>query len=973
MEFEVIKNKIPAEIIVEDSSYDGVFKIAGVLCDDIESICDKRPYIGSGLFECLSERVIICATYGKSDILDKLAESGADIDVIKDKRESFLITAVDMSAIEDDRSGQALIIAGSDKRGTIYGIFALSSFCGVTSLEYFGDCEPVKRHNVMLTETNILKDRSITKRSDSLFVSKEPTIEYRGFFINDEWPAFGKWCNEHFGGFTSSCYEKLFIFLLRMRGNLLWPAMWTSVFSEDGPGIESAKLADCLGIIMGTSHHEPLCRAGEEWQKIYKEYGNDNTWNFIGNKEAITAFWRDGLLRNRKYENLITIGMRGEADSKLLSEDASMADNIKVVREAIQTQHRLIKECINEDLFKVPRVLAIYKEVEDYYYGDDTCEGLKDWDELKDVIFLLSDDNWANTRGLPGESERSHPGGFGMYYHFDYHGGPISYEWQNTSRLSKIWEQMTQAYEYGVRREWIVNVGDLKGNEYPLTYFMSLACDYETWSREDMIDTFVSEWTDLHFHNEIEGETKEKLLKLIEGATRYNALRKPESLSPRVYAPVSFSESDRVMEEVASLLDIAEELKEELPESCLKAYMSMFYYQIKGSMNILMMQLEAGINAYHANNRSLAANEYGDRVEKRAVYMGQLIEEYNGFLDGKWAHMLESGHTGLRTWDDHDWGYPISMRVNPIHKPKICAYFKNHRGYTLGEHWQFGKPLYNSDMTAGDVDETCIYLYSRGDIGFEYEAVSDKPWLKIEPANGMVDITQEPGTIIRLTCDKSMLNAREAARVDVSVRFSNGDNTSFVGIVYAAPVPEPRGDAFRECDGIISIAAEHYNEASGSNQRDGWKTIKYLGRMGAALKCYPVTMDYSKEATSPYLRYDVITSKEGVYNIEVDILSRNPVAFGGDMWLLVSANDGEKKRINAVGKDFYAAHTCEQWCDGVLDNVRRIRTKLTLKEGKNCIYVHAASPNVSFDKIILWREGIQLPYSYLGPRESFRA
>ena len=237
MEFEVIKNGVPAEIIVEDSSFDGVFKIASVLGDDLESICDKRPYIGSGLFECLSDRVIICATVGKSEILDKLADSSVDISVIKDKRECFLMTSVEISAIDADRSGQALIIAGSDKRGTIYGMLALSSYCGVTSLVYFGDSAPVKKSDIMLTDTVILKDRSLLTRGDNTFVSKEPTIVYRGFFINDEWPAFGKWCNDHFDGFTSSCYEKLFIFLLRMRGNFLWPAMWTSVFSEDGPGI----------------------------------------------------------------------------------------------------------------------------------------------------------------------------------------------------------------------------------------------------------------------------------------------------------------------------------------------------------------------------------------------------------------------------------------------------------------------------------------------------------------------------------------------------------------------------------------------------------------------------------------------------------------------------------------------------------------------------------------------------------------
>ena len=895
MDFKIIENSVSAELLVEDSADEGVKKIADVIADDIESVCDKRPYIAAFTFECMFDRVIVFATVGKSAILSRLEEQELiDTSVIKDRKESFMITECEFSAIDTDRTGQVLVVAGSDKRGTIYGMFKISEAIGVTSLVYWGDSTPLKQSDVMLTKEWLLKDRAIKEIKENIFASKQPSVEYRGFFINDEWPAFGGWSRDRFGGFNAKCYRELFIFLLRMRGNFLWPAMWTSTFSEDGPGIESARLADTLGIIMGTSHHEPLCRAGEEWQHIYKDYSESNAWNFISNREGITNFWRDGLLRNRKFENLITIGMRGEADSKLLGEDATMADNIKVVKDAILAQHELLKECINEDLTKIPRVLAIYKEVEDYYYGDETCEGLKDWDELKDVIFLLSDDNWANTRGLPKEEERDHPGGYGMYYHFDYHGGPISYEWQNTSRLSKIWEQMTQAYEYGVRREWIVNVGDLKGNEYPLTYFMALAYDYETWSGFDMIDTFVSEFIDEHFHADM-SSCKDRLLRLIEAATRYNALRKPEALNSFTYAPVAFNESRRVMDEVSELLDICEGLKDELSGSARTAYMSMFYYQIKGSLNILLMQLEAGINAFLAKNRSIGANIYADRAAERTVLMGELI------------------------------------------------------------------------------DETCIFIDSRGDVGFEYEITCDKDWLEFEKSPEKVDITNDTGSVLTIRCDKTKLSGMEEAHLKVNIKFDNGDTTSFEARLLACSVPEPRGDAFNESFGIISIKADHYNESKGANQRDGYKIIKYLGREGNAVKCYPVTKDYRNEKDVPYLRYDVIANADGVYNVEVDVLSRNPIIKGDDMILYISANDGQKIPMNAVNRDFYAGHTCEQWCDGVLDNVRRIRNKITLKKGKNCIYIHAGSPNVSFDRIILSREGMQLPYSYLGPKESYRA
>jgi hypothetical protein len=251
----------------------------------------------------------------------------------------------------------ALVILGSDKRGTIYGMFHLSEMCGISPMIFWGDVIPKPEKEILIS-------------LNSRILSKEPSVKYRGFFINDEWPAFGKWCFEKYGGVNANAYEKVFELLLRMKGNYLWPAMWRSSFWEDGPGIDNAKLADEYGVIMGTSHHEPLCKAGAEWQNQYKQYSDDSSWNFIKNGAGISQFWKDGLQRSKDFENVITIGMRGENDSKLLGENASLKDNIEVIKKAIITQNQLIKSNTNKDLKEVPRMLAIYKEVEDFYFGE---------------------------------------------------------------------------------------------------------------------------------------------------------------------------------------------------------------------------------------------------------------------------------------------------------------------------------------------------------------------------------------------------------------------------------------------------------------------------------------------------------------------------------------------------------------------------------------------------------------------------
>lgn len=212
----------------------------------------------------------------------------------------------------------------------------------------------------------------------------------------------------HYGGFTAEMYDLIFETLLRLKGNYLWPAMWTSSFSLDGPGEENARLADCYGIVMSNSHHEPCLRHSEEWDLVRGEdsvYGNE--WSYLTNREGLIRYWRDGLLRSGKYENIITIGMRGERDSLMLGEDASLEQNISLLKEIITEQRKLIRECVGEN---EPEMLALYKEVEAYYYGDETTPGLKDWDGLDGVTLMLCEDNYGNMRTLPTEEMRSHRG-----------------------------------------------------------------------------------------------------------------------------------------------------------------------------------------------------------------------------------------------------------------------------------------------------------------------------------------------------------------------------------------------------------------------------------------------------------------------------------------------------------------------------------------------------------------------------------
>ena len=958
-QIRLIQDDRAIEFLIEEEGGEGILSIGRVVAGDVEMVCTKAPVIRSKLAECEGDTVVLMAIAGHSPLLKQLEQQGEiSPAAINGKRECYMMQMV---TVEDGKHDalKVLVIAGSDKRGAIYGMFRFSELCGVSPLVYWGDVKPAAKDSVSL---------------ELPIVSKEPSVMYRGFFINDEWPAFGNWATEQFGGVNAAAYEKIFQLLLRLKGNYLWPAMWQSSFSEDGPGLLSAQLADRYGVIMGTSHHEPMCRAGVEWQNQYRDYGEDSTWSFISNEAAITKFWEAGLVRNLPFENVITIGMRGENDSKLLPADATMKDNVEVIKKAIRTQHALIRKHAGERFGEIPRMLAIYKEVEDYYYGDETCEGLKDWEELKDVIFLLSDDNYGNLRGLPEAADRDHPGGFGMYYHFDYHGAPVSYEWANCNRTAKTREQMMQAYEAGVRKMWIVNVGDLKNMEYPLNYFMDLAYDYEKWSGEDpdRPREYRKQWVETQFGERVTQEQKDAIASVLDGYTKWNAIRSPEALREGLFQPVHLRECDRIEKEIQSILRTADRLNEELPADALAAYQSMIYYQAAASLNAVHMYLDAARNKELARRGCLYANHYAEAVRADIQRDKQRIEEFHRILNGKWNHCLSSAHVGFRGWDDKDWTYPAAETVMPISGGKAVISFRGSDAYHLGAHWQDAGPLQNDDLTRPDCEEVLVDLDSRGDVSYAFTVEMGSSRLRCEPVNGRVDVSGSGRTTLRFTRDPAWVAGAEKVPVTIQIRFDNGKTT------YSKLELEAEGFAadgaaednvFWERNGYCCIYAEHFSEKK-DVEAGGFCVIPGLGREGAAVKALPAMVRYESAERSPYVRYSMVAEETGDYDLSMVLLARNPVVKGGRMRFFLSVNEEAPLSMDAVSGQYYTEWFCEEWAQGVLNHVRSIDTKVSLKIGRNDLYIYAGDPGVILEKLVLSRENRKVPETYLGPVES---
>lgn len=941
--------------LVEESAFEGVKRIAAKVAADVEKVTGNLPEIVSSL-EGVSKdtQVVFCATLGSSALLEQIKDKLHVCDV-EGKREVYEISM----AADVEGFAEMLVIYGSDKRGTIYGMFGLSEYMGVSPLVFWGDAEPEKRAQMVVGK-------------DIEVVSKEPSVRYRGFFINDEWPCFGNWTMEHFGGFNAKAYEHVFEFLLRMKGNYLWPAMWSASFPIDGPDGLNEELADIYGVVMGYSHHEPCLRASEEWDKVRgpeTKYGNE--WNFYTNEEGLLNYWEDALKRSGKFDNLITIGMRGERDTSMLGENATVEENVNLLKDIIRKQRKLIKENVNEDLSKVPQLLALYKEVEAYFYGDEKIKGLRDWDELDGVICMLCEDNFGHLRTLPTADIRDRKGGFGMYYHFDYHGGPISYEWVDSTPFSKTWEQMSMAYEYGIKDAWIVNVGDLKFHEVPLTYFLALAYDYEKWgySNKNSYKEYVAQWSAKTFPA-ADAALQEKIGTVLTEYINMNHLRRPESLNAEIYHPCNYCEADRMIARAIELEKLSEEVYNALEGESKNAYYSMIHFSAMASMNLLKMHLYAGKNAFYAKQGKTVANKYGALVKECIAKDREYYDAFGAFKDGKWNGMQMAQHIGFTKWNEDDYRYPIIMTVEPAYKPRMKV---NRKDDSRVMTKNYGAPMAIAveDFMYEGCDKVVLEVANDGvgNVKFVIEPqTTDKKlpqWLTVSAMEGEVAEQAE----VELICDRSKLT-NEKQQVRLLIR----DEETVVAVDISAKSTEVTNlpeKTHLEKNGMIVMNAKNFcnmtNTAKGS-----FALMEDYGKYESAVKVFPSTAVFAVEEEKPFVWYRCLIEDAGEYEVELVVAPTNSVVNKQSINACVQVKDGETKVVTLVSADFRAGESSDyRWASGVLNQERRISTLLSFEEGVQEIGVGAMEAGLVLERVILYKKGVQKKESYLGPIESF--
>ena len=623
--FPVITDGSPCPILSSDNEDKGIQIAIANLQDDFMRVTGKKAV---SMTAPGSERQYIIIGSMESPVIKNLFKAKKmDKKALAGKNEKYIIQVVEQPQDGIDR---ALVIAGSDKRGTIYGIYELSEQMGVSPWYWWMDVPVQKQKNVYARP--------------GIYTDGEPAVKYRGIFLNDEAPCLTSWVKNTYGTDYGDhrFYSRVFELILRLKGNFMWPAMWGWAFYADDP--VNSQTADEMGVIMGTSHHEPMARNHQEYVRHRKDYG---AWNYETNPEGLNRFFREGIERMKDTEDVVTIGMRGDGDAAMGGQEGKDHEytpqferNKKLMEKIFENQRQIIKEVTKRPAKETPQVWALYKEVLEYY-----DRGLRVPD---DVIMLLCDDNWGDVRRLPNAEERKHPGGWGMYYHVDYVGAPRNSKWLNVTPIQNMWEQLQLTYDYGVDKLWVLNVGDLKPMEYPITLFLDMAWNPKEYDAGTLLNHTRS------FCAQTFGEEQaDEATRILNLCCKYNGRSTAEMLDRTVYN-LETGEWRQVVGDYA-LLE-AEALRQylDLKPEYRDAYKQLILFPVQAMANLHEMYYAQAMNHKLYAEGNPEANAWADKVEKAFARDRQLCDDYNLVMsNGKWNGMMTQKHIGYTEWNDN--------------------------------------------------------------------------------------------------------------------------------------------------------------------------------------------------------------------------------------------------------------------------------------------------------------------------------
>ncbi|EKU88458.1 glycosyl hydrolase 115 family protein [Bacteroides oleiciplenus] len=931
--FPLVSSNSKALISYDENDFEVVKETARLFAEDIRNVTGKRIALSDK--QKAAAYMVIIGTIGQNRTIDRFVREGKlDVSPIRNGWEQYIIQTLDNP---DKGIQKALVIAGCDRRGTAYGVLSLSEVMGVDPLYWWADV-PVKQKNTLYVHT-------------TRYISKAPSVKYRGIFINDEGWGIQPWATNTFdkevGNMGPKTYAKVCELILRMKGNMMAPAMHpkTTAFNLV-PG--NREVADKYGIVVTSAHCEPLLYNNTtEWDnKINGE------WNYLTNKEGILKVLDKRTFQTAPFENAYVIAMRGIHDAGLIGvpEDRKA----EVTEEALQDQRNILSKHIGKPAEEIQQVFVPYKEVLDIYE-----KGMKLPD---DVTIVWPDDNFGYIKKLSDVKEQKRSGASGVYYHISYLGEPHDYLWLNTTPPALIYEEMKKAYDTGANRYWLLNVGDIKPGELGIKFFLDLAWDIDLFNYDNAYQF------DANYLSSIFGDKyKDDLQDIMSTYYQLGFQRKPEAMGWGVewnssdsrerivntdFSFINYNEAENRIAEYDRIANKSERILKELPDKYKAAFYELVFYPVKGATLMNKKMLTAQQNRWYALQGRASTELYASKVRSYHDSIGSYTAHYNQMLNGKWNHMMSLAPGWVATYQN----------MPPVNTTTISS-GTNMQIFIPGKDTDYGVTSLNvlPCLNPYTKQKSFIELYNRGDKAFQWKASARQEWINLDKTSGEA-LLQD-----RIILSVDWTKVPHGTNITGEIVITSGQKTETVYLPIFNPVSPSVNELkgmYVEDNGCISINPGLYHRKL-ENKDITIHTIKGLGyenecvQLGEAVK---PSQNIRKLAETPRAEYDFYTFSAGTVTVYTYALPLFPINTQRNTRYGVMIDDGIVHWVSTAAKEYSG-----QWKQNVVRNNAIGIVNLNIeKPGKHTLKLLCADPGMVIQKVIIDFGGMKR--SYLGPQ-----
>ena len=900
--FYLIKDSTPLTISVDRQEDLVVHTAFDIFLGDVENVSGIKPVLDGS-----SNASVVIGTVGKNAYISQLIDKKLiSVDRIKNQWEAFHIQVI-------ERNGSLqLIVVGSDSRGTAYGVLELSRLIGVSPWEWWADVTPQKKAEFFLPAnySNI----------------QQPSVQYRGIFINDEDWGLMPWSSKTFeptenkGQIGPKTYGKIFELLLRLRANTIWPAMHECTvpfYFVEG----NKEMADKYGIVVGTSHCEPLMRnsAGEWDAKQMGEY------NYLTNSSEVQKYWAQRLLEAGKFENFYTIGMRGVHDGKMEGVK-TLDEQTTVLSQVLKDQRELLQQFVDKDVTGIPQAFIPYKEVLEVYDNN--------LDLPEDVTLVWCDDNYGYLTRLSSEEEQKRKGGGGVYYHVSYWGRPHDYLWLCTTQPALMYWQLKNAWNNNARKLWILNVGDIKPAEYNTEFFMDMAWNIDAFSSDNAAD-----YLQLLYERDFGKTVSQDIATVMNEYYRLASIRKPEFMgwsrveesgvrggrTPVIdteFNPYAFGdEMKKRLDAYETISEKVRSIEKRIPEDKKDAFFQLIEYSVYGSDGMNRKLLHAQKARLYANYGFPAANEYIAKSREAYNELQLLTAKYNeGIANGKWKGMMDLKPRNLFVYQEAS--YPESVPVESVAKAHVWV---ENEDVPRTDNRNINLPAFEPSSC----EKPFISILQQGYLPVSWEVIKKPDWLVISEV--------ETGNKYEKRLEFSVIwnQVTDIRYSSCSIKIGEDIYTINVGCrMY--PYPKEWDEMHMESNSKIAINGADYLPDTDKQKP---KLIKGLGHSGSAIELIP-----GKENTVEYNIYSLMT---GDVVLRMCLIPNHPL--DEDIRIAVSIDD-EEPQIISIKTPFRS----ETWKINVLRNQSVGKTFHKLeKRGKHTIKIYALDRGIILDQLML--------------------